>query len=235
MAYNVLLTGGGIDSTAHTILRYNLLRNLVVIDYGQLACDQEQQAVRNIFNHILLAGVDPEETPTILSLDAKEQFKSLRNANTNSLLFGTGTEGFIRARNLSLVLYAANDIIARIGTNEQIIIELALCKEEMMYSDADINFIQALNQILIMSYGHTLCGLPLIQVSTPFINIPKLDFLKSAVDRLRKFKIYDTDTILKILFEDSFTCWTPVDGKHCGVCYHCQKADKLKTLLSQLI
>lgn len=117
----VQLSGGGLDSTAFTILNFEQLDMVVIANYGQLAYENECDAVHNVTSNLY------DKLKGRLSIDdaysdhtCAPELTPLKIINENSLLFGTGTNGFIRARNLHLALYAANRAIKVYGTEKPI-------------------------------------------------------------------------------------------------------------------
>lgn len=229
----VQLSGGGLDSTAFTILEYGSLDMIVVANYGQLAYESENDAVQDVVAELKL--IRPLLNQPIIddafSLNGAPMLEDLEKINPENLLFGTGDNGFIRARNIHLALYAANRAIQQFGTERPIELQFGLCHEQMMFSDANRDFITVLNKILNSSYGHIGNGTiryPLIQVSAPYIRVAKLEYLKLAIKRLYELG-YGRKGASELLFDTSFTCWTPdEDGRACGVCYHCEKQAKLQ-------
>lgn len=190
----IQLSGGGLDSTALSVLYPTDV--VVCWYYGQTMFEQEFNACLNF-------------RPDALRMTASDQ---LINLNPRSLLFGTGEEPFILGRNLSLIYETA----MRFVKEEPITIVLGLCKEGMMFSDADPNFVNLANELFSVAFG-SIDGTPRVSVIAPYIDTPKLDYM------LQAYSVVGDD-----LWNKSFTCWTPSEsGEECGVCYHCVKKKKL--------
>lgn len=204
---NVLLFSGGLDCVAlflhlvhvekieFTCLMVNYLHNSSLAEYvaAQYWCDKYDIELHEV------------ETQFVFNVSGED-----------SLLFNTGTNPIVEARNLALVMEAVQH-----GDN----IYMGLVNEYPLVSfpDARADFVEYMNQILQRSFLRTKK-----QVCVPFINKPKLQVVTDA------FKLDDQ------YFAETFTCWSPIsvrtpEGKNvireCGICKHCEKKSMYQKLL----
>lgn len=125
----------------------------------------------------------------------------LVKTNSDGLLFGLGDNPIVNLRNLEMIQLTACEGYTTIY--------LALLNERgIMFPDANKNFMDKIGVVYKEAYN--------ITVEAPFITCDKWDFV--------------TDTHHKTPFFDKIsTCWTPVNGKGCGVCGHCVKLSKIES------
>lgn len=193
---NLLISGGGLDSCAATLL----LKPEIIfhVNYGQVMSSQELNAIK-----VQAQCVGSTVIPLECQLAAHV---FLKRTNPSSMLLGLGDEPFIKGRNLFIAQTVISYVLGSSIKAEEVL--FALCKENMMFSDADPQFMGYLDEVMFRSYG--------IHVRAPYITVPKIDFMRSAYCLNNDF------------FDMSFTCWTPNGNEECGVCYHCEKKNKLK-------
>lgn len=212
----VQVSGGGLDSSALTVLEGMDL--IVHIDYGQTAAHEELSAIHRVLRHT-------NQLVPVVSVDVSEDF-FFKNMHPN-LLMGTGDQPFIRGRNLMLLMIAAQEALKN---GRCLTLYLGLCRENMMFEDANESFVTIANQTLNRAFGTNEEDEPVVSVLAPYINVPKEQFMRDAYSVFEKRK--DKPMVVGLenghnLFSESFTCWTPVNGEECGTCYHCEKKAKL--------
>lgn len=226
--FRVGLSGGGLDSIALILYQQQAeepLDLVVHVDYGQTAFSAELKASEfwcELFK---------------IPLEIVEE-KQMHLANPDSLLLGRGEKPFIRGRNLWLMQLAAAIAIRKFGDRRRIDLKLGLCKENMMFDDANEGFMVVADMALQASFGK-LDGddkVPLVRAFAPSIHVPKLAWMKEACMAMNRLCPIDRRDAIKEFFERSFTCWTPVNGNECGTCYHCtKKADLRKQVETELL
>ena len=124
----------------------------------------------------------------------------LSHLNKNSQLF-TGNRDhnpIVEGRNILFIMEAA-----RLGYSE-IYVGLDKPASGVAWPDASKAFLDCTNNILSMSFLQNK-----VTVTAPFIYEDKQGVFDWALSVNPKF------------FETAFTCWTPVNGQHCGLCKHC--------------
>lgn len=191
----VLLSGGGLDSTALFLYLWGnkIDFRVVHIDYGHLAFDAEAKSI--IY---WCAKYDMEYIPV--------QSDLIRDFNQDSLLFGTGANPYLNGRNAIAAL-----IGSRFGKHIYMGLDNVAGDTYLHTSrvtgliDANPEFLTAVNNWFKIFYFE---NPP--KVYAPFLRMSKLDSLLFA---------YKLD---QGLFSHSMTCWTPTEfGEECGVCKHC--------------
>lgn len=212
----IQLSGGGLDSNALTIIHGLTIDQIYHIDYKQACATLEFESIVALKKALNL--------PIPLEQLTED---TLAKINPNSSLLQTGNKSsdFVVGRNLALTKRLADHLVS-INPNENYLIYLGLCKEGMMFPDADPQFISLLNDMFTRSYGYFL-DLPRIQVDAPFIGTLKRNMLGDALIVLKKYNCKSS------ILWDAFSCWTPDNGKECGICYHCVKKQQLKHLLGE--
>lgn len=205
---NVFLSGGGLDSAAFLALQASNMDQVYVCDYGQTMYQQEYVATQALLS--MLGQPDP--VPLNLRIT------KLSEVNPTGLLFGTGSDPFVRGRNLQLAQSVALHALEQIGTDEPLAIHFGFCLENMMFSDADPDFIRHLDQCVQRSFGLTNAGQHLVSVVAPYHEVPKAEYLHLAATRLNELTISP-----KSFFDQTFTCWHPQGSSECGGCAHCLK------------
>jgi 7-cyano-7-deazaguanine synthase in queuosine biosynthesis len=190
---------------------------VVHVNYGQVAFASE------------LHGSDTFCNMYGIPLEIVEE-KQMHLANPKSMLLGLGDEPFIRGRNLWLIQLAAAVAIRKFGDEARINILLGLCKENMMFADANNDFIRCARYAMEASFGKVqgYDATPLVSVFAPLINVPKELAMKTACQNIQATTGCDAEGAVSTFFDHSFTCWTPVNGGECGKCYHCEKKEGLR-------
>jgi len=188
---NILLFGGGLDSANLFLylVKSRIPFSCLHIDYGQKAAEAEIQAVK-----LFCDKYDVE-------LKLVNDTRILQYNKQPNLMFGTGTNPYIDARNLVLIMtaaeYADNIYIGFYDKNDPV-------------SDANAKFYDSVNAVLAGSFFNRK-----VQLVAPIIDIPKQQLCKESYKFEPEF------------FKWTMTCWLPVDGKECGHCKHCLKKKEI--------
>lgn len=201
---NVLLHGGGLDSTAVLLDLVNrkIIFDVLHINYGQKACESERRAVKKqckTYNLNFRAWTNSSISS-----------RCVNPGRDNSQLF-TGNldhDPIVEARNMFFIM----DAIILGYSNIYVGIDKPATGKP--WPDASHEFVTCTNALLKMSF----LQVPK-QVIAPFLNTDKITVFEQALARDPQF------------FSMSATCWTPqpVTNDPCGQCKHC----KLETLYKE--
>lgn len=201
---NILLYGGGVDST--TLLAYLAnkgIKDLIVIhsDYGQKAFKQEEKALNYFCSKYSFKSVSPKMDLTFASSCSILKNNSKSPSNNTKL----------ELRNV-ILLSLASSYIASNTSDKVNTIYVGFHSEPKgkPYPDAVLYNVKGLEKVFKCCSG---CN---IDIKAPFVNKTRFD-------------IYKLSTVLdKEIINKSYTCY---DYKPCGKCPHCIMKKQIISML----
>jgi 7-cyano-7-deazaguanine synthase in queuosine biosynthesis len=239
----VQLSGGGIDSTAVTILEHPDV--LIHFDYQHTAYRGERNAVSKLVAVMSDNAISKTIANSKASPESRKQAvfpkyyrpsdSSIKASSGPSLLFGNGDDAFVSGRNATLIMRTVDFILstllphhARRATDVEIL--LGFCDEGFdVMPDADAAFISAINEVIDASYNSPTNPVN-IKVVAPYSTTLKQDMVNRAIKEGLERKILKT---AEDFFYYSFSCWNPtgaygISPAPCGKCRHCAAAERVK-------
>ncbi len=199
MSRALVLLSGGVDSSVCLFLaakEHGLEAVLAVtFDWGQLAWPQEREASLAVAR---AAGLEP---PTFVSI--KFPYGGILTGGERQIHIKVPDplcESFFPARNLVLLSYAFG--IAFVQRADAIYFGPGAA-DQPGYPDCRPGFVMAMEEA-----GNEALGAPRISLLAPLIGMPKA-------------RIVEMGRELGVPLESTFSCYTPVEGAHCGACGAC--------------
>lgn len=167
----VQLSGGGLTSTALTVIKIKELDHIFVADYDQSELTDEWDAV----NRTITALSMPYPIVTASQLNLKHN-NWLSKANTGSSIS--------RGSLLMFVACCACEAIHKYGTEHPIQIMLGLTTEDL----PDIEkFKKEYNEVLAVTFGQSSTSEPLIQVDFPYADFSTENLVALALSRINSY------------------------------------------------
>jgi len=209
------LLSGGIDSTVATLKRMQqpdfIELQPVFIDYGQKACEQEWNSVRNISGELpRLAENRPIhfENPRRIDLSSTpDRTERAFGWSKSQLIEGNiGNEPYLENRNMVLLSLASSYVESQIKESEEGIIVTGFRDE---FSDTKKEFVNLLNDLLVFLLKGTKKS---IIVEAPAVGYGPWG-KKRMLEDFRHFKE---------IIDLTWSCYEPNEGKPCLHCDACR-------------
>ncbi len=206
MKYAIVLCSGGLDSVVAAYYAKKQYNNLTLLffNYNQNSLNQERQAVKYFakkLNSKLIEIKVPNLnlSSSLLSKSSQSKVKNLKNTIKESEKF------YVPQRNL-IFLSIATAIGESLSIKEKSHVSLFVGFKndgKEFFPDATPQFVNNFNKLIKSSTKNK------VSLKAPLIKKDKEDIIKLGKS-------------LKVKLEKTFSCYSPKNSRHCGVCLACK-------------
>lgn len=206
----IILCSGGIDSvtTAYYVKKKLKYRRITILffDYGQKSLKIERKCAKNCASNLGAKFIEiklkwlGKISSSLMNKSGKiNKIKNLKNTKKESERF------YVPCRNtlfLAYTLALADSIFIKNGRKNDIFIGFK-CEGKESYPDTTPEYLREINRLAAIGCSSN------FKILAPLIKRDKEDIILLG----KKFGID---------FKDTFSCYSPIKGKHCGFCLACQ-------------